>query len=106
MGDGNPIYNDDMQTIVNFERMKLVADRVLELYHIDASQFSKEIVGNSTLKRHLAHINPPSSDELYNLSARIEPPRSKKTMEEEVVELRQANKQLKEQVSELKRGDR
>ena len=54
--DGNPIYTDDMKTAVNFERMKMVADRVLELYHIDTTMFSTDLVGDSSLKRHLAQV--------------------------------------------------
>ena len=56
--DGNPIFNDDMKMVVNFERMKMVADRVLELHHMETSRFFSEISGNSELKRHLAQVSP------------------------------------------------
>lgn len=54
--DGNQIYSNDMKTAINFERMKLIADRVLELHSIDTSLFT-DLVGDASLKRHLAQVS-------------------------------------------------
>jgi len=102
--DGNPVYMNEEKTTVNFERMRLVADRVLELYHIDTTLFATDLVGDSSLKRHLAQIDPPSSDDLYELSLQIEPLKSKKTLEEELIELEEKNTKLKEEIA-IKKGE-
>lgn len=54
--DGNQLYTNDMKTSINFERMRLIADRVLELHSIDTSNFTG-IIGDPVLKRHLAKVN-------------------------------------------------
>jgi len=54
--DGNQIYENDLKTIINFERMKLVADRVLELYHVDTSKFTADFESNAPVKRHLSQV--------------------------------------------------
>ena len=100
--------------------MRLVADRVIELHHIDTSKYFTDIENNIKVKQYLyqvyskynsiqkvylliliKQIDPPSIDGLYELSLNIEPPRSKKTEAEQIAELRLENQKLKSEVVHL-----
>jgi len=55
--DGNAIFLDDSKEIINFERMKLVASRILELDSIDASPYFYELQPIKGLNSFLMNVN-------------------------------------------------
>lgn len=105
--DGNPIYANEMKTAINFERMKMISERVLELHHIDTSLYTRTIDDNLLLKKYLTEIDPPNSDDLYELSLKLEPPKSaKNTLEDQVVKLRLEHAQLTQTLAAIKSEER
>ena len=55
--DGNEKYIDEDKTIINFDRMRLVAKRVLELFCFDTKSYAREYQSNTVLKKHLANVS-------------------------------------------------
>ena len=68
ISDGNAKYLDENKTLINFDRMKLIADRVLEFNEIDASTYLQDIEFLPDLSSKLDQVsnifkNPLKSDE-------------------------------------------
>lgn len=56
--DGNPIYLDEeSKTIVNFDRMKLVANRVLEIISLEVTPYLFEINTVPKLKQLINNVS-------------------------------------------------
>jgi len=93
--DGNAIYLDEAKEIINFERMKLVGSRILELDSIDASPYFYELQPIKGLNTFLMNLIVRGSDELYEKSLKIQPLKPTKTPEQ----LEQENTTLRESLS-------
>jgi len=87
ISDGNTKFLSDDKSIINFDRMKLVADRVLEFNQIDASLYSQELTPIPTLKTSLENLKIYTEDELYEKSLEIQPITITKSPEQQLAEL-------------------
>merc|ERR1711862_185700 len=73
ISDGNAKYINEDKSIINFDRMKLIADRVLEFNQINASLYAQELTPIPTLKSSLENLKIYTEDELYEKSLAIQP---------------------------------
>merc|ERR1711862_129889 len=78
--------NED-KSIINFDRMKLIADRVLEFNQINASLYAQELTPIPTLKSSLENLKIYTEDELYEKSLAIQPITITKSPEQQLAEL-------------------
>mmetsp|Transcript_37259 Transcript_37259/g.64025 ORF Transcript_37259/g.64025 Transcript_37259/m.64025 type:complete len:750 (-) Transcript_37259:39-2288(-) len=85
--DGNVKFIDDEKTIINFDRMKLVADSIVELKDIDVSQYLEELVLVPSLKDKIDKIKIIETDDLYKKSLQIQPLVDARPPEEKLEEL-------------------
>jgi len=85
--DGNSKYMDEDETIINFDRMTLVAERVLELNEFNTSSFMEEITLMPLLHNRLKQIVTLSYNELYKKSTILQPPKVTKTPEQQLEEI-------------------
>lgn len=94
--DGNPIYLDEeSKTIVNFDRMKLVANRVLEIISLEVTPYLFEINTVPKLKQLINNLTIVNPDELYEQSLKIQPLKSNKSPKQRIEELETEKKQMK-----------
>lgn len=55
--DGNQVYVAEEKKVINFERMKMIADRVLEIQQATADlSYFKLLEGDPVLRRHLSMV--------------------------------------------------
>jgi len=87
ISDGNAKYLDENKTLINFDRMKLIADRVLEFNEIDASTYLQDIEFLPDLSSKLDQLPIFTSEELYQKSLKLQPIVGTKSPEQQLEEL-------------------
>jgi len=87
ISDGNAKFINEDKSIINFDRMKLIADRVLEFNQINASLYAQELTPIPTLKSSLENLKIYTEDELYEKSLAIQPITITKSPEQQLAEL-------------------
>jgi len=101
MYDGNNTYTDKENGVINFDKMKLVASRVLEINAIEITNYITELQVNTKLKQLITDVCVLSTDDLYEKSLKIEPLRCSKTPEQQIEELELQNKKKQEKLDEI-----
>ena len=57
MYDGNNTYTDKENEVINFDKMKLVASRVLEINAIEITNYMTDLQVNSKLKQLITDVS-------------------------------------------------